>query len=495
MYGADGSITFDITSSGNLEFGTTTGSKIGTATNQKLSFWNATPIIQPSGDVLTALSNLGLVSSPTLSGLSASAVGTINLWASSTVPDGWILCDGASLLRTGTYAGLFAVIGTTYGTADGTHFNVPDMRGIFAKGAGTTNRTLGKDANGNYYSGTLGTYLTDKMQGHWHYVSRPLVPDQYITHDGNQTANTKRINLYPTITNYSGNSGTLAPDTTMLYGLTMVSDTSNGTPRIGVTTEPQSLALNYIIKYAGASVPDSGLIVASPISGSGSTSSPLTIDLSTLTVTGRIRQSAGTNPLDLLNSGTTQTWDANGSNIDFYSGGDRLYIKSNGNVGIGTTAPGSKLTVAGQVSITGASRVRAVRGTTQSIPNATWTKVQFATEEYDNLGEYDNATNYRFIATEAGYYSVNASVLLNIAAMPAGSGLELGLYKNNSLYAQGFRNYVSAAVTTYMSSVLSTDIYLAANDYIEIWVYQSQGAAVNLIAATIYNYFSVHRSS
>ena len=32
----------------NVVLGTTTGSKIGTATTQKLGFWNATPIVQPS---------------------------------------------------------------------------------------------------------------------------------------------------------------------------------------------------------------------------------------------------------------------------------------------------------------------------------------------------------------------------------------------------------------------------------------------------------------
>lgn len=33
----------------NLWFGSTSGNKIGTATTQKLAFWNATPIVQPSG--------------------------------------------------------------------------------------------------------------------------------------------------------------------------------------------------------------------------------------------------------------------------------------------------------------------------------------------------------------------------------------------------------------------------------------------------------------
>lgn len=45
---------------------TTTGTKFGTATNQKISFYNSTPIVQPSGDVTAALTNLGLVATPTI---------------------------------------------------------------------------------------------------------------------------------------------------------------------------------------------------------------------------------------------------------------------------------------------------------------------------------------------------------------------------------------------------------------------------------------------
>lgn len=46
---------------------TTTGTKFGTSTSQKLAFYNSTPIVKPTGDIATALSNLGLVASPTLS--------------------------------------------------------------------------------------------------------------------------------------------------------------------------------------------------------------------------------------------------------------------------------------------------------------------------------------------------------------------------------------------------------------------------------------------
>jgi microcystin-dependent protein len=53
--------------------------------------------------------------------------GVINLWSTNTAPTGFLLCNGAAVSRT-TYAGLFGVIGTTYGTGDGsTTFNVPNL--------------------------------------------------------------------------------------------------------------------------------------------------------------------------------------------------------------------------------------------------------------------------------------------------------------------------------------------------------------------------------
>lgn len=39
---------------GDIEFNTTTGTKIGMATNQKIGFWNATPIVQPTTAIAAA---------------------------------------------------------------------------------------------------------------------------------------------------------------------------------------------------------------------------------------------------------------------------------------------------------------------------------------------------------------------------------------------------------------------------------------------------------
>lgn len=60
--------------------------------------------------------------------------GSVTMFASSTVPSGWLECNGAAVSRT-TYATLFAAIGTTWGSGDGsTTFTLPDLRGEFVRG-------------------------------------------------------------------------------------------------------------------------------------------------------------------------------------------------------------------------------------------------------------------------------------------------------------------------------------------------------------------------
>lgn len=69
--------------------------------------------------------------------------GIIVPWSDSTVPSGFLNCDGATVSRT-TYAALFAVIGTNYGAGDGsTTFGIPDL----------TDRTpVGKSPNKSQFS-------------------------------------------------------------------------------------------------------------------------------------------------------------------------------------------------------------------------------------------------------------------------------------------------------------------------------------------------------
>ena len=86
--------------------------------------------------------------------------GVILYSASITVPDGWLLCNGAAVQRV-EYPDLFAAIGTTYGAGNGeTTFNLPDIRGEFIR---VLDNGRGIDNNRK-----IGTYQADEIKSHKH---------------------------------------------------------------------------------------------------------------------------------------------------------------------------------------------------------------------------------------------------------------------------------------------------------------------------------------
>jgi len=61
--------------------------------------------------------------------------GTIIMWTNTSIPPGWLLCDGSSLART-DYEELFDSIGTMFGSNDTNTFNLPNLYNRFPIGAG-----------------------------------------------------------------------------------------------------------------------------------------------------------------------------------------------------------------------------------------------------------------------------------------------------------------------------------------------------------------------
>jgi len=115
-----------------------------------------------ANSVITAKIQDGAVTAAKLDSAAVSVLmptSTILPYAGSAAPTGYFLCDGSAKSRT-TYAGLFAIIGTTYGVGDGsTTFNIPDLRGrVIAgqddMGGSSANRLT--DQSGGLYGDTLG---------------------------------------------------------------------------------------------------------------------------------------------------------------------------------------------------------------------------------------------------------------------------------------------------------------------------------------------------
>jgi phage-related tail fiber protein len=118
-----------------------------------------------------AIEEITVGSGLSLSGgtLTASAVsiltGSVVAWTTSTAPSGYLECNGTAVSRV-TYAALYAIIGTTFGSGDGsTTFNLPDLRGEFIRGWDN-----GRGVDG---SRSFGSAQADELEAHTHSYSTP----------------------------------------------------------------------------------------------------------------------------------------------------------------------------------------------------------------------------------------------------------------------------------------------------------------------------------
>jgi hypothetical protein len=119
------------------------------------------------------------------------------------------------------------------------------------------------------------------------------------------------------------------------------------------------------------------------------------------------------------------------------------------------------------------SAVRAYKNTAQSsLPAATWTKITFQSEYYDNQNEYDASTS-TFTALEDGIYHIKASVFWNNTT--ANNEARLGVYVNG--VRQFFTKDITGGSTSFISSVNCT-LKLNAGDYVEIYGYVQSSCGI-----------------
>ena len=166
------------------------------------------------------------------------SIGSIETFAgvAAKIPEGYLLCNGQEVSRT-TYKDLFDVIGTTYGSTSGITFKVPDLRGKFIRGNGSTTFNSGGYGNITHSSAGLGVTQGDAIRniigstgtnGRW-------LDSASVMMDG-AFANANRI-VMPNVLG----SGSLT-----LTGFTF--DTSRVVPTAN-ENRPINMAMNYIIKY------------------------------------------------------------------------------------------------------------------------------------------------------------------------------------------------------------------------------------------------------
>jgi len=121
--------------------------------------------VTPSTDSSTKIATTAFVQGALAS---AAITGTINMWPTSSAPSGYLLCNGSAISRT-TYAALFAIVGTTFGSGDGlTTFNLPNYADRMPIGVGSTAASVG--ATGGSATTTI---VANNLPAHTHPVTDP----------------------------------------------------------------------------------------------------------------------------------------------------------------------------------------------------------------------------------------------------------------------------------------------------------------------------------
>ena len=159
-------------------------------------------------------------------------IGSVQAFAGSTIPTGWLLCDGSAVSRT-TYAALFAVIGTTYGTGNGsTTFNLPNLINIFIQGAGDSDHNVGEFINPGLPD--IQAYFRSYGRSDAQYTNllTEVNGAMYITDHGTDLQSFQLTASYGSSTGYQFSAYTF----NHIYGA------SN-------TVQPPAIMMNYIIKY------------------------------------------------------------------------------------------------------------------------------------------------------------------------------------------------------------------------------------------------------
>tara|TARA_R100000149_G_scaffold61343_1_gene30709 strand:- start:19 stop:1203 length:1185 start_codon:yes stop_codon:yes gene_type:complete len=191
--------------------------------------------------------------------------GSVFCMAVATVPSGYLECNGQSVSRT-TYAALFAVIGTQYGSSSSSTFKVPELRGEFIRGfdngrGADSGRSIGSHQsnnnaqhthtyNHNHSFSDSGTTSTKTLRGTVQQIAE--------TFAGSGTTS----GVFSKLGNFNSGLTPGNPDTSPAGGFAMNADhnhtfsvsgttsTHSGSTGPSGTTEsrPRNIAMMYIIK-------------------------------------------------------------------------------------------------------------------------------------------------------------------------------------------------------------------------------------------------------
>jgi len=128
-------------------------------------------------------------------------------------------------------------------------------------------------------------------------------------------------------------------------------------------------------------------------------------------------------------------------------------------------------------------KARAYLSANQSIPDRTWTRINFNLETYDTHSRF---ANYKFTAAQAGYYAVTVTVHLTNPG--DGKYFYPGNYNNATQLSV---KHIHASSTASVGSTVTDIIYLELGDYIEGYCFHSAGADRDILGGSHFTFMTI----
>ena len=223
-------------------------------------------------------------------------IGEIVPYVSATAPEGFLVCDGSAVLRD-QYSDLFYVIGTAFGSGDGsTTFNLPDLSGkviigsaldyLFAATGGEESHTLLSTEMASHVhkvpTHTHSNTIAAKTPAFSHSITQPVATYNQLNSSGSMYGTNQQVTgVFTSRTSAAMSRSTnlavsahAASACTMSGSITDCAAFNTGSAGTGGAHNNLMpfLALTYIIRYATDTPPTPRMLIyngAMPVTAQG----------------------------------------------------------------------------------------------------------------------------------------------------------------------------------------------------------------------------------
>ena len=250
----------------------------------------------------------------------------------------------------------------------------------------------------------------------------------------------------------------------------------------GIQVTPTASSINFTGNGVTATNNDGAVTVTIP--GSSTSTGSTGIDATT-TSKGTIQLAGdlgGTASVPTIATNTIAKWNAdqvkgvivddsakgNGKVLQYSSASDRIIYADAPTGGSGVANGGNTL------------GTYLTKTSPQQLLDQTVVYVNWQTAQKDEIGGYSSSSPSRLRVTNPGWYGISCTLKTLPATLSSGNYFSCWLYKNRTINLSENREYPSGGVSDSYYISLETVAYLDADDYVEVGIFQRNGATLTL---------------